>query len=339
MEVVSICILEVSGLTDPEYRFGDITGSLFGAVTGQRRDLIPYVISQFEGREECVKTNTRSASANGHAAFGETLLLPLPDMSHRQLVVDVRQDVGKRNLVRGDPLFGSCVVNVDKFSDQTLTLDLNRDGETKGKIKLKLIVSQRVERIVILGKTALLPFPVVSNFVGTHWGLMVKDADGSVEIYEMAATGTDANEFGVVGPHGLIAHNVPDKIWDEWKNTISSNRANQGFFPEEAIDKQGFVETDEFQKLVVSRPMDAFEALQEEVGTTLRTSDEIDEFIRSWTSTHTAYSWRCNCQKLAKDLFEFLTCGRGLDKTALHEALELLGGGIVAGVAVAATTG
>lgn len=255
----------------PEYRIGDFTKSLFGSLTGHDTCVKPWVKVRFQGQDASVNTEVIEASDKGRTTFAETLILQVPEGEDLQLVFEVMHDAGSQNVLRGSPQIGQAVIKFDeaKFG-QVQQAILDRDGKQRGSLDVKVHITQRRLREVVLAKNAVLPGMILKKHFATHWGVGLRSVDGGADVFEMVATGNDAQEFAIVGPRGIVTHTVPSRIWDEWKDIVVRNREAQGFLPKDCLKKDVSIPTEEFKSLIVSRPLGAYDSLQQVVGTTFQ---------------------------------------------------------------------
>ena len=269
-------VLELShvrGLNSAEYRFGDLTKSFFRAVSGEEKELNPYVRITLVGKDISVRTQATKSTSRGDASIGETMLLPVPLSGPAEgswqdiLEFAVYNEVGIQNMLRGDPLIGSVSLPISSLGAYDVELTLVRDGKPRGQLHIsRVIIEARPDRELTLAKAAL-----ITSVVGTHWGLAIGSG-----VHEMVAVGAaNGGPTALLGPAGLIAHTIVASEWVEWKMALVAQRARGGFLGSEALayyQRGEPIPDSQFRRLVAARPLSGFDALQESLGTrTLRT--------------------------------------------------------------------
>jgi hypothetical protein len=141
---VRVEILRAVSLSDPEYRIGDMTSSLFGAVGLGSNTMHPYVEVSWGGTAH--QTRTCDTSSEGNADIGESFCFPLKEdlekaiRANGKIAFQAFDARSAQAAVRGDPLFGAGEVMLQEktlLEGSVVTVKLKRDGATHGQLKIR----------------------------------------------------------------------------------------------------------------------------------------------------------------------------------------------------------
>mmetsp|Transcript_112326 Transcript_112326/g.198245 ORF Transcript_112326/g.198245 Transcript_112326/m.198245 type:complete len:868 (-) Transcript_112326:66-2669(-) len=324
--VLIASVASAHGLTDPEYRVGDLTKSAAAECLGGiiLKPRVKLTLGDFSVATHPIETQT------GDATFMESLLLPCHSDS-ATISVEVYHSAWVQSFMRGDPLIGAGRLlfarDAPNSEHEVYLTRGSSSTRSRGSIRISITAAIRQRRELVLAKNSLLPGFFLKKHVATHWGIAIVDSSFHEKIYEiLIASAQERNApVGVLGPQGLIAHSVEQSAWNDWKQRVTADRARKDLLrpsDKERLKKGEHISEEEWRGMLRSRCLKNFDSAQVHVGCSFRNDGEITTFIHDWVQEHPEYEWDMNCQNFAEELFTFLTCGDTLDRLTIDEGIK-----------------